>query len=246
MIAVAVLSGIGGCGRSSTAVTLAQMLAQRGRKIYLFETDPLNILSAQLGQPKWSDQGLFQLLDHQASLEELVHCVQENFHFLPFGQTDYAQSDELSTEICKQPTLLTNLISQSSIPDDAILIFDTPRLPSPWSEAILKISDLNLILMVPDAPSLLTIDKVLPSILSGRGASYFLMNRFKTNFVLHLDIWTMSKIKLSHRLIPFYLLEDQTLPEAFASGLSIQDYSPSSQLTEGYQKLTNWIDLEIG
>ena len=109
----------------------------------------------------------------------------------------------------------------------------------------MKISDLNLILMTPDAASLLTIDKLLPSMLSGRGASYFLMNRFKTNFVLHLDIWTMAKIKLSHRLIPFYLLEDQTLPEAFASGLNLHEYSPSSQLTEGYQKLTNWIDLEI-
>lgn len=245
MIVIAALSAVGGSGRSSTAVTLAQMLALRGRSVYLIETDPLNAMAAQLGQPQWAESGLYQFLNEQTPWVNVVRAVNEQFHFVSFGQAEYSQIDRLSSKVCDQPTLLTKLLSDTNIPDDAILIFDTPRLPNPWAEAIMKISDLNLILMTPDAASLLTIDKLLPSMLSGRGASYFLMNRFKTNFVLHLDIWTMAKIKLSHRLIPFYLLEDQTLPEAFASGLNLHEYSPSSQLTEGYQKLTNWIDLEI-
>ncbi|MDX1667847.1 MAG: cellulose synthase operon protein YhjQ/BcsQ [Limnobacter sp.] len=246
MISLATLSAVGGCGKSSTAISLGQLLALRGRKVCIIETDPVNMLSAQVGNPEWAKTGLFHWLTGKAGWEQVTHQITDNLLLVPFGEASYPDADDLSSQVCKNPALLTDLISDSALTDDTLLIFDTPRLPNGWAESVMRISDLNLVLMVPDSASLLSIDKLLPSMLGSRGASYFLMNRFRSNFVLHLDIWTMTKIKLSHRLIPFYLHEDQVLSEAFASGSTLGDYSPSSQLTEGFEKLANWIDLELG
>lgn len=246
MISIATLSAVGGSGKSSTAISLGQLLALRGRKVCVIEADPMNILSAQVGNPQWASTGLHHWIKGKARWEEVTHQIADNLLLVPFGKVTYQEANQLSNEVCIDPTLLTDRINESALTDETVLIFDTPRLPNSWANAIMKISDLNLILMVPDSASLLCIDDLLPSMIDSRGASYFLMNRFRSNFVLHLDIWTMTKIKLSHRLIPFYLHEDQVLSEAFASGVTLGDYSPSSQLTEGFEKLANWIDLEIG
>lgn len=110
----------------------------------------------------------------------------------------------------------------------------------------MALSDLNLVNLVPDSASILGIDTLLPHLLESRGASYFLMNRFDSSKVLHLDLWTLCKMKLSHRLLPFYLHEDQALPESLATGQPLLEYAPRSQLVDDQQKLCNWIDTEIG
>ena len=110
----------------------------------------------------------------------------------------------------------------------------------------MALSDLNLVTLVPDSSAILGIDALLPYLLESRGASYFLMNRFDSAKVLHLDLWTLCKMKLSHRLLPFYLHEDQALAESLAAGLALLDYAPRSQLADDMHKLCNWIDAEIG
>ena len=245
MIIIAIISPVGGSGKSSVALNLASLLSDLQHPVTLIEADPANLLAAQMGQNEWSKTGLSQGLTGELTWENLLYTTGQGFRFMPYGQQTFERNIQLSLALSENRKGLSEIINGCQSSENDIFIFDTAKLPNAFAAAIVEESDLNLVTLTPDAHSLLSIDPTTQSLLKSRGSNYFLLNRFKANYVLHLDIWTLAKMKLGHRLLPFYLIEDQALPEAFATGLQLQDYSPSSQLTLGLHQLSNWIDQEL-
>ena len=245
MIIIALISPTGGAGRTSLAISAASNLFMLGRKVTVVQADPANNIEYQLGYTQTSPRGLGQSLLTNQSPDTLITTT-AGFKLLPYGQLNMKEQLQVDQLLLEKPDSLTALFRHAQFEDDAVLIVDLPRWPTPWAQKIMDLSDLNLVMMVPDSTSILGIDTLLPHLLESRGASYFLMNRFDSSKVLHLDIWTLCKMKLSHRLLPFYLHEDQALSESLASGQTLSDYAPRSQLVDDQQKLCNWIDAEIG
>lgn len=245
MIIIAITSPVGGSGKSSVALSLASLLSNLQLPVTLIETDPANLLAYQMGQTEYANKGLCQGLKGLENWPDLVYGAELGFRFMPFGQQSHNESIELALKFAQKKTALSTAINGCMSTEEDIFIFDTAKLPNFLAHAVLQVSDLNLITLTPDSNSLLSIDPTIKSLLESRGSNYFLMNRFKANQVLHLDIWALARIKLGHRLLPFYLVEDQAMPEAFASGLNLEEYSPSSQLAENLHKLANWIHQEL-
>ncbi len=246
MIIIALVSPTGGAGRTSLAIAAATHLSMLGRKVTLVQADPVNNIEFQLGSIQRSTRGLAHVILQGEALEQVITANSSDFKLLPFGETTIAQQLAIDRVLMEQPQRLTELFQKDDFAEDAVVIIDLPRWPAPWCQKVMALSDLNLITLIPDSASILGIDTLLPHLLESRGASYFLMNRFDSAKVLHLDLWTLCKMKLSHRLLPFYLHEDQSLAESLAAGLALADYAPRSQLVEDQQKLCNWIDAEIG
>ncbi len=247
MIIVTLISPTGGTGKTSLAVSLASHLHALGRHVVLAQADPQNNMEYHLGHTAASAHGLGDALLHKEQPTRLFQTNPDSgLRHLPFGQLSVPQILTVDRVLLEHPEKLTSIFNHPTFEDDCIVVIDLPRWPSAWCHQLLALSDLNLVTMVPDSNSILGIDMLMPSLLQSRGTSYFLMNRFDSSKVLHLDLWTLCKMKLSHRLLPFYLHEDQALPESVAAGLPLQDYAPRSQLVEDVQKLCNWIDQEIG
>lgn len=246
MIIIALVSPTGGAGRTSLAIAAASNLCMLGRKVTLVQADPANNIEFQLGYTQASSKGLGHALLQGEDLDSLVATTKAGFKLLPYGQLTMTEQLAVDQLLMERPENLTTLFRQAQFEDDAVVIVDLPRWPAPWVQKIMALSDLNLVTLIPDSASILAIDALLPHLLEGRGASYFLMNRFDSTKVLHLDLWTLCKMKLSHRLLPFYLHEDQALSESLAAGQPLLDYAPRSQLVDDQQKLCNWIDAEIG
>ncbi|HEX4857058.1 MAG TPA: cellulose biosynthesis protein BcsQ [Limnobacter sp.] len=246
MIIIAIASATGGAGRTSLAIAAANQLAQLGRQVVLMQADPANNLEFQLGSAGKSSHGLGHVLLNNLPPGPLMKTAPAGFRFLPFGPVSVGEQMEIEQRLYQQQEQLTRIFQDDAFPDSCVVLIDLPRWPSPICQQVMALADLNLVALVPDSASVLGIDSLLPQLLESRGASYFLMNRFDSSKVLHLDLWTLCKTKLSHRLLPFYLHEDQALPESLATGLSLADYAPRSQLVEDQQKLCNWIDLEMG
>ncbi|WP_334118816.1 cellulose biosynthesis protein BcsQ [Limnobacter sp.] len=246
MIIIALVSPTGGAGRTSLAIAAASNLCTLGRKVTLVQADPANNIEFQLGYAQASPNGLGQALLQVKELDSVVATTTAGFKLLPFGQLSLLEQLAVDQMLMEQPENLTALFRHAQFEDDGVVIVDLPRWPAPWVQKIMALSDLNLVTLVPDSASILGVNTLLPHLLESRGASYFLMNRFDSTKVLHLDLWTLCKMKLSHRLLPFYLHEDQALSESLAAGLPLLDYAPRSQLVDDQQKLCNWIDAEIG
>jgi cellulose synthase operon protein YhjQ len=246
MIIIALLSPAGGAGRTSLAISIATHLILLGRKVTLIQADPANNIEFQLGYSAQSELGLGHIILREERVDTVLTTTSSGFKLIPFGQISISQQLAIDQILLDHPMRMLEIINHSLIEDNSIVIVDLPRWPSPWCQNLLAMSDLNLITLVPDSSSILGIDTLLPQLQVSRGASYFLMNRFDSAKVLHLDLWTLCKMKLSHRLLPFYLHEDQSLAESLAAGLPLMNYAPNSQLVEDHQKLCNWIDVEIG
>lgn len=246
MIIIALVSPTGGAGRTSLAIAAASNLCMLGRKVTLIQADPANNIEFQLGYAQASSRGLGQALLKTEALDGLLATTNRGFKLLPYGRLTIPEQLAVDRLLMERPESLTTLFQQTQFEDDGVVIVDLQRWPAPWVQKIMALSDLNLVTLVPDSASILGVDTLLPHLLESRGASYFLMNRFDSSKVLHLDLWTLCKMKLSHRLLPFYLHEDQALSESLAAGLPLVDYAPRSQLVDDQQKLCNWIDAEIG
>lgn len=247
MIIVTLISPTGGTGRTSLATSAALHLHALGRKVVLVQADPQNNLDFHLGHTSASEQGLGHAMLQKEPVDGLLHTdTASGLRHLPFGQLSVPQILTVDRVLLEHPEKLTSILNSPAFEDNCIVVVDLPRWPAAWCHQVLALSDLNLVTMVPDSNSVLGIDSLMPNLLQSRGTSFFLMNRFDSSKVLHLDLWTLCKMKLSHRLLPFYLHEDQALPESVAAGLPLQEYAPRSQLVEDIQKLCNWIDQEIG
>lgn len=246
MIIIALVSPTGGAGRTSLAGAIATQLGMLGRPVTLIQADPVNNIEFQLGFSESSPRGLGHVLLQGDSIDSVLHQASTGVQLLPFGQVTVAQQLGIDRILMEQPDRLVKLFQQDQFSDDSVVIVDLPRWPSPWCHAVMALSDLNLVTLIPDSGAILGIDNLLPHLLESRGASYFLMNRFDSSKVLHLDLWTLYKVKLSHRLLPFYLHEDQALAESIAAGTPLAEYAPRSQLVDDQQKLCNWLDSEIG
>ena len=244
MITLALMSTTGGAGRSSLAVAMAHHLSLLGRKVRLVQLDPSNNLAFELGLSETQIGGLCSAVLNGTALSDELLPNERGFEALPFGRCT-ADEEFRFLEMCQnRPAALIDVLA-ANMADQDILILDLPRWPNLVHNPVLQMTDLNLVVLSPDPLSVIALDALLPKLLESRGASYFLMNRFDSTKVLHLDLWTLCKTKLGHRLLPFYFHEDQALPESVAAGLPLADYAPHSQLLEDHQKLCNWIDSEI-
>ncbi|HEX4916898.1 MAG TPA: cellulose biosynthesis protein BcsQ [Limnobacter sp.] len=246
MILINIASTSGGAGRTSLAANLATQLHGLGRTVLLLQADPMNNLEFKLGLSEASANGLAQHLLHGADVSSCIHLTARGEAVMPFGTSNHVERLALHRLLLEQPNRLKSLFTDSAIADNTVVLVDLPRWPSAWCKAFFELSDLNIITLVPDLSAVLGVDAVLQELLTARGGSYFLMNRFDSSKVLHLDVWTLCKAKLSHRLLPFYLHEDQSLPESQAAGVPLSEYAPNSQLVEELNKLALWIDGEIG
>lgn len=245
MILINTVSASGGAGRTSVAIVLAQTLKDLGREVLLVQADPINLMPYQLGQPNTEHIGLMQVLSGEKSPRNALLSTDTGLNYLPFGGLGHLDMEKLAQQCLIEPERIFSLLRDASIPDSTVIVCDLPRWPSKWCEVFLSVSDLNLVLLVPDANSMLSIEPMMNSLLKSRGASYYLMNRFDSSHVLHLDMWTLAKMKLGHRLLPFFMHEDQSLSESFASGMTLSQHAPQSMLAEDFFKLGNWIDAEL-
>jgi cellulose synthase operon protein YhjQ len=244
MITISFISPAGGTGKTSLALAMAHHLSQLGRNVRLLQLDPSNTLPFQLGLTQYPAHGLCHALLEGNPLEHVQLQHPYAFQAVAFGQTHTAELLSFQRMCVKEHKRTTKQLTDNT-PEDLIQILDLPSWPNSLYDTLLGLTDLNVLLLTPEPQTVLCIDPILPTLQHSRGATYFLMNRFDASKVLHLDLWTLCKTKLGHRLLPFYLHEDQALPESIASGIALFDYAPHSQLLEDQQKLCNWIDAEI-
>ncbi|HEX4880419.1 MAG TPA: cellulose biosynthesis protein BcsQ [Limnobacter sp.] len=245
MILINLASTSGGAGRTSLAASLATQLHALGRTVMLMQADPMNNLGFHLGQTQAATTGLCQHLLQGVALDTCLQHTGNGLPVLPFGPSSHAEQLALQRLLLEKPDRLQDVFRDDTVGKHGIVLVDLPKWPSAWCKAFFDLGDLNLLALVPDLGAVLGIDDLLPELLNARGASYFLMNRFDSTKVLHLDVWTLCKTKLSHRLLPFYLHEDQSMPESQAAGSVLSEYAPYAQLVDDLNKLALWIDGEI-
>jgi len=81
---MAVINQKGGCGKTTTAINLSACLAELGCEVLLMDLDPQGHSSLGLGiSADQVQKGTYEVLTHEADLEQIIHPVRTNLDLVP-------------------------------------------------------------------------------------------------------------------------------------------------------------------
>lgn len=239
MQTIAIISVAGGAGRTTLTATLAALLCARGRPVLALDLDPRNQLGMQLGLPLDEADGLAPQLLAQGVWRQAAFQNSDGVRILPFGRVSAQQLPLLDAIVLQSPDWLRQQLAQLALPADAVVLIDTPRLPSQYAQQAIAAADLSLDVLLPDAAALGAARHA--ELATGNGRVYHLLNQLESARPLQRDVMQLLRSALGERIAPYPLHRDPSLPEAVARNCSHHAYAPHAQAAHDLQGLASWL-----
>jgi chromosome partitioning protein len=221
------------------------MLHHLGREVLLWEWDPANLLTLHLGEFDENQVGFVKHVVMRNDWRTGLMQTKGGLRYMPFGQINGQELKHFESVLHENPLWLNTHLNSIETADDAIVVLDVARFPSVFFSQAMLAASRALVVLLPDAASMMSIDAIEPEIAKYEKPAQYLINKLDATQVLHIDIVTMLKVKLGKKLLPFKIHHDQAVSEAFASGLALYEYAPHSQTTDDLQALANWLTFNI-
>jgi len=143
--------------------------------------------------------------------------------------------------LIEQPHWLRALLAQVDLPDDGIVLIDTPAWPALHATQALAAADLALVLAPPEPEVCATLPRMQHA-LERIGLPYRVVaTRVQPARQLHGDVLALLRTRLRERLLPYQVHLDHGLPEALARGENFCRAMPHSQAAHDLQGIAAWL-----
>jgi chromosome partitioning protein len=225
---ITVYSSKGGVGKTTLSSNLGANLAQRGFKVLIIDTDPQNSVLGVLGIEL--SNGLSELLNHTATVEEVIIPTPDGFDFIPAGVEANRDTLEYTQLLQDEPYFVKESIVEELGDVYDFIIFDTPPGFNPMANSAMLASGIILGLLEADPTSYATLD-LMESILSKiRDADekeiLFIINLVDVDD-LSVDFEKLLKFVFEDRYL-FSLPYDSNIKKAVANCETIYTKFPES------------------
>lgn len=234
---VAVIGMDGGTGKTTVCATLARALNGEGESVLLADFVEESVLPLYFGA--------------KAVRTGSIHSfMMPNGHgFAPL----HLYADDVKTEVreatgdgsAKLSRLRETMDLLHSNVDRAIV--DT-QSGSPWrSLAVLQASTFNLIVIVPDLLSAMSVARMEQFIQEQDqeeipiSRPFYLLNKFDSARQLHLEIRDRMAQLVGNRLLPVPIRFSHEVAEALAAGTTVIDYVPHAGVVADFYSLASWL-----
>ncbi len=230
---IAVVSGKGGVGKTTTAVNIASLLSMSGRSVVIVDADVYNpCVLFHLGLPHQST-GLQTLLEGKADIEDVLtmhpstglRCI----------------SSSIGLERCGQMKNLPKVINRLDY--DYVIVDCAPGFCD-VVEDVITASDAAVVLMTPEIPSCTAAMK-LHHLIRRRKAIrdvHFVLNRVANqNYELH-------RREVEHFIegqVSAVIPEDVNVPKSVAAKTPVVLYKPNSAAARALKKFCMSIEPDL-
>ncbi|MFZ6747118.1 cellulose biosynthesis protein BcsQ [Undibacterium sp. JH2W] len=248
---IAVVSMKGGVGKTSVTANLAAVLAENAApdSIAVLNLDPQNSLHLHFGLGIALEAGVAFQTEDDGDWNELAFTSDYNVINLPYGEVNEKQRKRFEACLSTHPDWIGKRLHQLGLPEDGIVLIDTPPGPSVYLRQALACADIVIMVALADASSYATI----PAMESWLGNMethttpencVLLLNQLEPGNKLNTDIATALANSYGERMIPYGIPRDDEVSMAFAFQQPLSHYSPDNLALEQFQQVADWLPLD--
>lgn len=245
MRVIAVVSPLGGTGRTTLTAHLATLLARQGQPCLAVELCAQNLLARHLGMHEPSALGWAPLAAAGQWWADAGFDNTDGVSVLPFGKVAPEAVDTLHRQLQVQPRWLLDQLELLDVPDACTVVLDTPAWPSPLARAALRCADVVLVTLEASARACAAPDMVQALLHEATTAAPadqgVLVTRFDPRRISHREALQTLRQQWGERLIPYTLHEDENIPRALARSMSVGSFAPQAQSAHDLQGVCNWL-----
>lgn len=236
MKTVAIVSNVGGIGRTTLVAHAARMIAQRGRSVLTIDLDAQNMLGQHLGMDPASGDGISARIARGQPLDAACQRVGEGLWHLPFGHLRDPLMAPVAADLQHRGDWLRPLADALQMGPDAIALIDCPRLPCSATHSAIRFAHQTLALVAPDPTGYACLG-ALRALLSSAKTVHYLLNRLDPRQPVARDIVTLLSDELGDALLTDVVHEDRAVREALAAGLPLGIYAAEAQSTRDFERI---------
>ncbi|GHU82439.1 chromosome partitioning protein ParA [Clostridia bacterium] len=237
----------GGCGKTTTAVNLSAILADKGYRVLLVDLDRQSYATNYYDLYSEDNPSIFEVMlgtVHPAAAT--VSTTLENLFMLPCNRNFKAIETILMTKTKRQEYTLKSVLDPIENDYDYI-IFDCPPSGERIKENALTAADYVILPLIPDdfaTSGLLQISQEILEVKRYTNLNIEVLGVLITQFENTNNKKAYTEAFQNQTLLPCFkaiIRKNTALSEAINHHLPINKYKPNSHGCEDYTKLTNEI-----
>ncbi|WP_206956399.1 cellulose biosynthesis protein BcsQ [Trinickia acidisoli] len=244
MKTVALVSTVGGAGRTTLTAALAVLLARRDRPVVAADIDPQNMLGAYLGLDTFAQVGFGHAIAGRVEpWRGNTWRNAEGVLFAPHGETTLAERMAYEARLAAEPRWLADALARIDFPPRGVALIDTARFPSQQAAQAVRAADLVLCVTPPEPAACATLARCFRNLRDSSANVKVVVNRLNPAREMQRDVLGLLRaavgdaLELAHR-VHF----DAAMPESLARGGWLFDDVPHSQASHDLHGLANWLD----
>ncbi|MDX2148350.1 MAG: AAA family ATPase [Planctomycetota bacterium] len=253
MRTIAIINQKGGCGKTTTAINLAALLARRGIRTLIVDMDPQSHCAAGLGIPEGRidlDVGDAMLSSDSRVLDtrRLIWRVSKNLDLLP-SRMRLAALEASRGGLADRPDKekrLASVLARVGVGYDVVCVDCPPTIGLLTYNAISCAS----MALIPVETGFFSMQGAQRQVMTVKTVArrmelslpiWLLPTLHDENNAVACDLLQEMRRRSATRVVPVVIRFDEKLREAASFGQAICQYAPNSRGTADYSSLTSWM-----
>lgn len=240
---IAIVSPLGGSGRTTLTAHLATLVATQGRPCLAIDLCRQNMLGRHLGAQESNPTGWATLAAQDLWCGDAALSNSDAVDWLPFGTVNMPELSALQHTWALNPDWLQNRLQALALPADSAIFLDTPTWPAPLSFQALAAARVVLVVLEASARAChaqALVKQALAQAPAGAVCA-IAVNRIDPRRPSHRSALETLRAQWGDLLLPYPVHEDESIAQAYEQAANVCAWAPHAQSSHDLQGIGQWL-----